>query len=145
MAFDKEIDFEDALVHLLSRHGWTDVILNPTEEDLIANFAKILFENNSECSRLNRVPLSTGEIRQILNQIQAKKTPFALNGFINGYTVSIVRDNPDDKLNFGKTVSLALYHRRELPLGKAVIRLSASRNLEPPTFLTTIDAAMLCC
>lgn len=133
MAFDKELDFENALVHLLSKHGWTDVILNPTEEDLIANFAKILFENNSECSRLNRVPLSTGEIRQILNQIQAKKTPFALNGFINGYTVSIVRDNPDDKLNFGKTVSLALYHRREIAAGKSryqIVRQPKFRTID---------------
>lgn len=119
MIFDKELDFEKALVHLLSKYGWTDVIVNPTEEELVANFAKILFENNSECSRLNGVPLSTGEIRQILNQIQSKKTPFALNGFINGYTVSIIRDNPDDKLNFGKTVSLALYHRREIAAGKS--------------------------
>ena len=48
MAFTKEADFEEALVNILSqRCGWeTDVLINYNEEQLIHNWADILFENN---------------------------------------------------------------------------------------------------
>ena len=35
MFYDKESDFEDDLVAVLKRHGWTDGVLEyPTEQDL---------------------------------------------------------------------------------------------------------------
>lgn len=47
MFYDKESDFEDDLVAVLKRHGWTDGVLEyPTEQDLIDNWANILFDNN---------------------------------------------------------------------------------------------------
>ena len=40
--FVKESQFEQALVDLLPHHGWEkEVIVQPTEEDLIQNWAKI--------------------------------------------------------------------------------------------------------
>ena len=46
MAFAEEKDFEKALIELLSTKGWEkDVLRFPTEEDLIQNWANILFEN----------------------------------------------------------------------------------------------------
>jgi len=58
MAFHKESDFEQALIELLSKKGWElDVLKNPTEEDLINNWANILFENNRDIDRLNDFPL----------------------------------------------------------------------------------------
>ena len=46
MFYDKESDFEDDLVAVLKRHGWTDGVLEyPTEQDLIDNWANILFDN----------------------------------------------------------------------------------------------------
>ena len=39
--------------------------------------------------------------------------------FINGKSVSVIRDNPEDKLHFGKEVSLKIYDRREIAAGQS--------------------------
>ncbi len=120
MTFKYESDFEVALIEVLSQKGWEpEVIKNPTEKDLLANWAAILFENNREIDRLNEVPLTDGEMQQIVEQITELRTPLKLNGFINGKTVSIVRDNPDDSLHFGKEVSLKIYDRLEIAAGQS--------------------------
>ena len=42
--FHKERDFEAALIEALSHKGWeSEVIKNPTEKDLLDNWASILF------------------------------------------------------------------------------------------------------
>ena len=76
MAFNKESDFEEALIKILSEKGWEKKVLkNYTEEQLIQNWANILFENNRGIDRLNDYPLTEGEMQQILEQIGALKTP----------------------------------------------------------------------
>lgn len=120
MAFTKEIDFEEALIEMLSKKGWENTVIKyPTEEDLLHNWASILFENNRGIDRLNDYPLTDGEMQQILEQIITLKTPLKLNGFINGKTVSITRDNPDDQMHFGKEISLKIYDRREIAAGQS--------------------------
>ncbi|WP_168407562.1 type I restriction endonuclease subunit R [Acinetobacter indicus] len=119
MTFKSETAFEQALIDLLLKKGWQDVIKNPTEQDLIDNWADILFQNNREIDRLNNQPLTQGEMAQIIEQINTLRTPFALNGFINGKTVSIKRDNPNDELHLGKDVSLTIYDRQEIAAGKS--------------------------
>ena len=86
---------------------------------MLRNWANILFENNRDIDRLNDYPLTDSEMQQILEQIEALRTPLKLNGFINGKSVSIVRDNPDDKLHLGKEVSLKIYDRREIAAGQS--------------------------
>lgn len=119
--FTKESDFENAVIHELRQRGWGDaeVIKNPSEADLLANWAQILFENNRGKDRLNEVPLTDGEAQQIMEQITALRTPLRLNGFINGKTVAITRDNPADELHFGKEVSLKIYDRHEIAAGQS--------------------------
>lgn len=121
MAFTKESEFEDALIKLLTDScGWEPEVLEyKTEKELLQNWANILFENNRSIDRLNDYPLTEGEMRQILTQIEVLKTPLKLNGFINGKTVSIIRDNPDDKAHFGKEVSLKIYDRQEIAAGQS--------------------------
>ncbi len=120
MIFNKESDFEAALIKLLSEKGWEkEVLKNYSEQDLLRNWANILFENNRGIDRLNDYPLTDSEIQQILEQIKNLRTPLKLNGFINGKSVSIVRDNPDDKLHLGKEVSLKIYDRREIAAGQS--------------------------
>ena len=120
MIFNKESDFESALIKILSEKGWEkDVLKNYSEDDLLQNWANILFENNRDIDRLNDYPLTDSEMQQILEQIKALRTPLKLNGFINGRSVSIVRDNPDDKLHLGKEVSLKIYDRREIAAGQS--------------------------
>ena len=118
--FHKESEFEEALIKVLFTKGWeTEVIQNPTEQDLIDNWAKILFDNNRDIDRLNNQPLTDGEMKQIIEQIAQLRTPLKLNGFINGKTVSITRDNLGDSLHFGKEVSLKIYDRLEIAAGQS--------------------------
>lgn len=120
MTITTEAEFEEALIQALSKKGWEKEILKrPTEKDLLQNWANILFENNRGKDRLNDFPLTEGEMQQILEQINALRTPLKLNGFINGKTVSITRDNHDDKLHFGKEVSLKIYDRHEIAAGQS--------------------------
>lgn len=120
MTFKYEADFEEALIKVLSNKGWEkEVIKYPTEKDLLENWAKILFDNNRGIDRLNNYPLTEGEMQQILEQINSLRTPIKLNTFINGKTVSIKRDNPDDVEHLGKEVSLKIYDRREIAAGQS--------------------------
>lgn len=122
MVFDKEASFEEAVITVLKQHGWDDaggVLRYPTEQDLIDNWAKILFQNNADIDRLNGCPLTQGEMAQVIEQIETLKTPLALNGFINGKTVAVTRDNPDDALHLGKEVSLKIYDRQEIAAGQS--------------------------
>ena len=119
MIFNRESDFEEALIKVLFTKGWEEVIKNPGEQDLIRNWAGILFDNNRDIDRLNDCPLTDGEMQQIIEQINILKTPLKLNGFINGKTVSVKRDNPDDTIHFGKEISLKIYDRQEIAAGQS--------------------------
>ncbi|MEG0406457.1 MAG: HsdR family type I site-specific deoxyribonuclease [Acinetobacter sp.] len=120
MTFKSEKEFEQAFIETLFNKGWENTVLkNPTEQDLINNWAKILFENNSGIDRLNGQPLTDSEMAQILEQIKNLRTPLALNGFINGKTVSIKRDNPNDPAHLGKEISLSIYDRQQIAAGES--------------------------
>lgn len=96
-----------------------NVLKNKTEKDLIENWANILFENNNIRDRLNDCKLTEGEMWQIIDQINQLRTPLKLNGFINGGSVTIKRDNEEDKLHFGKEISLKIYDRAEIIGGQS--------------------------
>ena len=119
--FTSEAAFEDALVDVLVKeYGWKNGTLNhPTEQDLLDNWAQILFDNNKGIDRLNGQQLTSGEMQQIIEQVIELRTPMQLNGFINGKTVTITRDNEADKLHFGKEVSLHIYDRQEIAGGRS--------------------------
>ena len=100
IGFDKEADFEKALITALQSNGWEKTVLqHPTEQQLIQNWADILFENNRDIDRLNDCPLIPEEMDELLEKIITLRTPLALNGYINGKTVAITRKNPADKLH----------------------------------------------
>lgn len=118
MIFTSEAEFENALIKELTKKGWeSNILKRPSEKDLLDNWAQILFDNNLERDKLNNCPLTDGEMQQIIEQIINLKTPLKLNSFINGKTVSIKRDNEDDKLHFGQEVSLKIYDRLEIASG----------------------------
>lgn len=126
MVFESELDFEKALIQRLANAGWVnhatgqpEILRYKTEKDLIRNWADILFENNNSRDRLNDAPLTDGEMQQIMEQIKNLRTPVKLNGFINGKTVIIKRDNPDDRIHFGHEVSLKIYDRQEIAGGQS--------------------------
>lgn len=131
MGFDYEPDFEEALIKLLKDNGWTGKMLNyHTEAQLIKNWAEILFNNNKGIDRLNGQPLTDSEMQQILDEIKDLRTPLALNGFINGKSVSITRDNPADTLHFGKEVSLTIYNRLEIASGRSFYQIARQPKFE---------------
>ncbi len=133
MTFDRETDFENALINLLFEKGWeSEVLRYKTEAELIQNWADILFENNRDIDRLNDAPLTTGEMQQIMEQIIRLRTPLKLNGFINGKTVSIKRDNPDDEQHLGREISLKIYDRQEIAAGQSRYQIA-----QQPKYATT--------
>ena len=134
MPYNDELLFERDLINYLQQScGWKDgLIKNPTEEDLIKNWANILYENNNDIDHLNGCRLTDGEMRQILGQIDALKSPYKLNTFINGKSVTIIRDNQDDSVHFSSPVTLKIYDRMEIAAGNSRYQI-----VEQPRFKTT--------
>ena len=128
--FNKEADFENALIALLTTKSWEkEVLSHPTEEDLIANWQAHLNKTNQHIDKLD-VPLIRSEMNQILEQVQALKTPYALNGFINGKTVAIKRENEASR-HFGKEVSLDIFDREEISAGKSRYQIAQQPRFTP--------------
>lgn len=139
MSFNSEAEFEEALIQsLLEEKGWKDGILKyKTEKELLDNWASIIYENNRNIDRLGDYPITSGEMQQIMEQINSLRTPLKLNGFINGGYVQIVRDNEADIHNFGKMVSLKIFDRNEIAAGKTRYQIAqqpkfaAKNNIYP--------------
>ena len=131
--FDSELKFEEALIKLLyTDKGWEPEVLRyPTEERLLQNWADILYANNRSIDRLGNHPLTQGEMAQIIEQVNDLRTPLRLNEFINGKTISIRRDNEEDKQNFGREIDLKIYDRMEIAQGQSRYQIA-----EQPLFKT---------
>ncbi|MFV8479427.1 type I restriction endonuclease subunit R [Mycoplasma sp. T193] len=129
MTFDSELKFEKALIEKLTQNGWeTQVLKNKTEDDLIQNWADILYKNNRDSYRLGNYPLTKGEMNQILEKVRYA-SPYHINKFVNGKTISIIRDNKDDINNYGREISLKIYDRDEIAAG-----ISTYQIVEQPIF-----------
>mgnify|MGYP003293105618 FL=1 len=134
MAFNDEAKFEEALIATLTQKGWEKKVLKqPTEKDLLKNWADIIFANNNMVDRLNGAPLTESEIAQLLEQIRELRTPQRLNGFINGKTASIRRDNPDDDLHLGKEISLKLFDPHEVAAGQSRYQIVQQPRFASPS------------
>ena len=128
--FRSEAEFEAALIDLLTRHGWSkDLLRFSTEQQLIDNWADILFANNRGRDLLGDVPLTEGEMAQIIEQVNNLRTPLALNEFINGRTVTITRDAPQAP-NFGSEVSLKIYDRLEIAGGQSRYQIAVQPHFQ---------------
>ena len=134
MPYDDELVFErDFIEYLQESCGWKDgLIRNPGAEDLIDNWADILYDNNNDVDHLNGCRLTAGEMKQIIDQVEALGSPYRINSFINGKTVTITRDNTDDVAHFNKPVTLKIYDRMEIAAGSSRYQIA-----EQPQFKTT--------
>lgn len=132
--FDREKDFEDALVQVLTeRWGWKDGVLDhPTEADLLENWGKILFKTNQGIDRLGIWPPTKAEMDQLLDQVKAQRTPLKLNAFINGKTAAIRREHPGDVAHLGKDVSVDIFDRTAIAGGKSVYQIARQPVLLTP-------------
>ncbi len=123
--FNDELTFEKEVIKKLIQHGWDKTVLKyKTQKDLIDNWADILYQNNKGIDRLNGQPLTQGEKDQLIEQINHLKTPLNLNKFINGKTISIKRDNPNDPDHLGKEITLFVYDREQIAGGKSVYQIA---------------------
>lgn len=122
--FETEKEFEEAVVELLQKNGWTEVLKYPTEEALRKNWAKFLYDNNREKDRLNDYPLTDTEVQQLVDYVASKKTPLLINEIINGKEITLKRDNPDDKDHFNKNITLHIFDRNEICGGKSVYQIA---------------------
>ncbi len=135
--FTSEQKFEEAVTDLLKRHGWADkVIIYPTEEQLIQNWADIIYSNNRDRNRLGNYPLTKSEMDQILEKVNAAGSPYAINQLINGKTIDIKRDNKDDVDNFEKNVYLKIFDPVEVSSGQSIYQI-----VRQPQFKTTLKGA----
>ena len=117
--FIKELAFEEALTHHLLDHGWNEVIKNPTEEQLVQNWADIIYDNNREIDKLGNYPLTASEMKQVMDQVNMISSPYEMNRFINGKQVCIKRDNEADTNNFSKEVYLKIFDPMEISSGQS--------------------------
>lgn len=132
--FIKELAFEEALTNYLLGHGWNEVIKNPTEEELVENWASIIYDNNREIDKLGNYPLTASEMQQVMDEVNMKDSPYEMNRFINGKEVCIKRDNEADTNNFGKEVYLKIFDPMEISSGQS--RYQIARQ---PRFKTADD------
>lgn len=136
--FNKELDFEKAIAELLPQHGWEpQIINNPTEENLIKNWAAIIYNNNREVNLLGDFPLTDSEMQQIIAQVDALPNPYKVNEFINGGFVKIQRDNENDKINYGKEVYLKIFDAKEIRTGQSVYQIVRQPKFETKHSLGT--------
>ena len=136
MPYSSELEFERDLIKILTTKGWEKKVLkNYSEKQLIDNWADILFENNRGINGLNDVPLSEGEMMQIMEEITDLRTPLRLNEFINGRFITIKRDNKDDKQNFGKEVQLKIYDPKEIAAGQSRYQIVEQPKFPTPSSL----------
>ena len=118
-SFIKELAFEEALTNHLLGHGWNEVIMNPTEEELVQNWASIIYDNNREIDKLGNYPLTASEMQQVIDKVNMCSSPYDMNRFINAQEVSIKRDNEADTNNFGKDVYLKIFDPMEISSGQS--------------------------
>ncbi len=118
-SFIKESAFEEALTEHLLHHGWNEVIKNPTEEQLVENWANIIYDNNRGIAQLGNHPLTESEMRQVIDQVNMCGSPYAVNKLINGQQVSIRRDCEADTNNYGKEVYLKIFDPKEISAGQS--------------------------
>ena len=136
-SFSVEKAFEDAVIERLIAYGWEENILEyKTEAELLDNWAAILFENNRDIDRLGDYPLTEGEKRQLIDQVNTLRTPNSINSLINGKNIIITRDNPEDVAHCGKEVSLKIYDRQEIAAGQSRYQI-----VRQPYFNTAIPLA----
>lgn len=127
-----EANFEKDFIEELINGKWEkEVIKNPTEEDLINNWANIIFCNNR--GLLRDVPLSKTEMDQIIEQVRINgRNPIRANQFLSGRSVSITRDSDSkDTEHAGKPIFLDIFNPSEIAGGSTRYQIA-----EQPIFKT---------
>lgn len=118
--------FETAVIDNLTQlHGWSKKVIDyPSEHDLIDNWARIIFENNSQIDRLNGVPLSEAEKQFLVEEIATRTKPVELHKFLQAGEVEMVRDNALDQRNHGKHIWLKIFDPTQVAGGDSTYQIA---------------------
>lgn len=136
--FRNEAEFEDAVIYNLThKYGWSPNVLNyATEADLVANWARIVFENNNTPDRLNGVPLSPIEVETLLDEVAALPNPAAVQRWLQGKETILTRNNPLDTQNHGREIPLTIFSPSEVGGGDSTYQIARQ-----PKFTRRSDVA----
>ena len=58
-------------------------------------------------------------MKQVIDKVNACHTPNDVNRLINGELISVKRDNPNNRNNFGKEVYLKTFDAKEIAAGQS--------------------------
>ena len=96
----------------------------------------IIYGNNRDVNRLGNYPLTPTEMKQIIEKVNAARTPYAINKLINQRLIDITRDNKDDVQNFNKNVYLKIFDPKEISAGQSRYQI-----VRQPIFKTALQGA----
>lgn len=125
--FATETEFEEALVNKLTKldNQWSRDVLNyKTQDELIQNWADILFRNNIAPEKLNNCPLTKTEVESLINYVNSRNTPYEINKLLNSNELPLKRDNPSDKLHYGRYVYLNIFDKTHIAAGETVYQIA---------------------
>lgn len=133
LSFTSEAEFEHAVItNLTQNHGWSkNVLVHPSEQDLLDNWAEVIFYNNT--AALNGVRLSGAEKDQLLLKVSNLARTSDVQRFVQGITVPITRDNPADTENNGQSVFLKIFDPREVCGGGSTYQIAQQPHLNKRT------------
>lgn len=135
MSFVFEKDFEDTLIDKLTKleNQWSRNVLEYcTEDELIKNWADIIFKNNNTTDKLNGCPLTDTEMKQIIGDIDGD-SPFNINRMLNGKYISIIRDNPRDAAHLGERVDLFIFDKDDVAAGNSTYQIARQPKFHLPS------------
>ena len=127
-----ELNFEADIIEKMLTTGWSEVIKNPTHEDLKQNIKQIINENNVSKLGSNTL-LTDSEFDQIMDKINSDcTTPVAANVFINGKQVAIQSEIQRENYRVGDEIYLDIFDPVEVAGGKSRYQI-----VEQPIFKTS--------
>ncbi|WP_341490670.1 HsdR family type I site-specific deoxyribonuclease [Mesomycoplasma ovipneumoniae] len=136
MYFKDESEFEQEIINQLQKHGWkglidhsnpekgfSHVLNNINEQDLIENWKKILFYNNRD--KLNDIKLTDEEMDEVIRQIQKHKDFYELNTLITNEFISIKRtfNKPSGEKEI-RTVQLRIFSKHDIGKGNNIYQIA---------------------
>ena len=73
----------------IAAQSWveSEILHHSTEQDLIDNWAGIIYDMNREMERLGNYPLTSSEMQQIIDQVNMCGSPYKVNKFITEHAI----------------------------------------------------------
>lgn len=137
--FGSESAFENAVIrNMVEKYRWQEILKNPTEVELIRNWARIVFENNNTRDSLDGVPLSQDEVQDLINQITSTlNNPADVQRWLQGKEMFLTRNHPElDESRNGQTIALKIFDPRQVGGGSSTYQIAQQPRFKKKTDVT---------